>query len=137
MSRALILAVVVGTSLGGSATERPATPRPASPTVTLDVVDADLRNVLRLVADVGRLNLVLGDDVTGRVTAHLRRVSWRDAFVALLRTKDLGFVQDGDVLFVAPQAKFDADELADLERRAAIAARAPLRTRVVQSCTRS
>lgn len=122
MARAYLLAVVVLASLGGRAAERAAPPLRTPATVTLDVVDADLKNVLRLVADVGQKNLVVGDDVVGRVTAHLHRVSWQDAFVALLRTKDLGYVQDGDVLFVAPQAKLDADELAALERRAAVAA---------------
>jgi len=87
--------------------------------------------VLRLVAEVGQKNLVLGDDVAGRVTAHLRRVAWRDAFVVLLRTKDLGYVEDGDVLWVAPQAKLDKEALRALERRADDERRSPLVTRVV------
>ncbi len=132
--RFVVVVVIVMAALGVRAAAhpeaRPPVP-PAPPTVTLDVVDADLKNLLRLVADVGQKNLVVGDDVVGRVTAHLRRVSWRDAFVVLLRTKELGYVEDGDVLFVAPQAKLDAEELAALDRRAAVAARAPRRTRVV------
>src|SRR5512140_2581199 len=37
----------------------------------LDVKDADIHNVLRLIADVGRVNIVVGDDVTGSVTVRM------------------------------------------------------------------
>jgi len=37
-------------------------------TMDLDVKDADIKDVFRLLADVGKVNLVVPDDVSGRVT---------------------------------------------------------------------
>ena len=45
-------------------------------TVDLDVKAADLHDVLRLLADVGKVNLVISDDVAGKVTLRLKRVPW-------------------------------------------------------------
>jgi type IV pilus assembly protein PilQ len=129
-----VAAVVVSVlSLVGSAALAlsPRAATPASLAVTLDAVDADLTQLLRVVAEVGGMNLVVGDDVVGRVTVHLRRVVWRDALVAIARTKDLGVVEDGNVLFVAPQAKLDAQALRALDRGLEAEQRAPRTTRLV------
>lgn len=45
-------------------------------TVDLDVTGADIRDVFRLLADVGKVNLVVDDQVAGKVTMKLRRVPW-------------------------------------------------------------
>ncbi len=45
-------------------------------TVDLDVKSADIHDVLRLLADVGKVNLVISDDVAGKVTLRLKRVPW-------------------------------------------------------------
>ena len=45
-------------------------------TVDLDVKAADIHDVLRLLADVGKVNLVISDDVAGKVTLRLKRVPW-------------------------------------------------------------
>ncbi len=42
----------------------------------LDVKDADVQDVLRLLADVGNVNIVIADEVRGNVTLHLKRVAW-------------------------------------------------------------
>jgi len=44
--------------------------------ITLDVKDADITNVLRLLADVSKLNIIASDDVQGKVTIKLRNVPW-------------------------------------------------------------
>jgi len=42
----------------------------------LDVKDADIHDVYRLLADVGNINIVVADTVQGRVTLKLKRVAW-------------------------------------------------------------
>lgn len=42
----------------------------------LDVKDADIHDVMRLLADVGNINIVVADSVKGRVTLKLKRVAW-------------------------------------------------------------
>ena len=45
-------------------------------TLDLDVKDADIHDVYRLLADVGNINIVVADTVQGRVTLKLKRVAW-------------------------------------------------------------
>ncbi len=45
-------------------------------TIDLDVKDADIHDVMRLLADVGNINIVVADTVQGKVTLKLRRVAW-------------------------------------------------------------
>ena len=42
----------------------------------LDVKDADIHEVFRLLADVGNINIVVPDSVQGKITLKLRRVAW-------------------------------------------------------------
>ena len=45
-------------------------------TIDLDVKDADIHDVMRLLADVGDVNIVVADTVQGKVTLKLKRVAW-------------------------------------------------------------
>ena len=51
--------------------------------IDLDLEHADIHDTLRLLADVGRVNLVVADDVDGKVTLRLKRVPW-DAAVCTI-----------------------------------------------------
>lgn len=66
---------------------------------------ADLHDVLRLVADVGRVNLVVADDVRGTITLRLRGVPWDQALDVVARAKGLAVERDGAILFVGPAAR--------------------------------
>lgn len=57
--------------------------------ITIDVVDADIRTVMRSVADVSGMNIVIPEDYDGTVTARLRNVGWRDALRSVLDSQDL------------------------------------------------
>ena len=73
--------------------------------VDIDVKDADVHDVLRLLADVGKVNIVVGDNVSGRVTMQLRRVPWRQALDAVTSTKGLAVSGEGSVLIITAAAK--------------------------------
>jgi type II secretory pathway component HofQ len=45
-------------------------------TLDLDVKDADIHDVFRLLSDVGNINIVVADSVRGKVTMKLKRVAW-------------------------------------------------------------
>ena len=57
--------------------------------MSVDLVDADIRSVLRLFAEVGGLNFVMSEGVKGRVTARLTDVRWEDALATILLAKGL------------------------------------------------
>ena len=68
--------------------------------ISFDFMDADVRNVLRALAEVSRKNMVISDDVKGKVTIKLENVSYDDAFEAVLKTNDLARVEDENVVRV-------------------------------------
>ena len=70
--------------------------------ISIDVVDADIRHVLRLLSELGDINIILDDSVSGTVTMRLIDVAWDDAFRAVLLSKGLGATSIGQVQVVGP-----------------------------------
>jgi type IV pilus assembly protein PilQ len=72
-------------------------------TVDLDVKDADIHDLYRLLADVGRINIVVSDTVQGKVTLKLKRVAWDLVACTIASMKKLEVtVQDNVVLVTKP-----------------------------------
>src|SRR5258708_4354835 len=57
--------------------------------LTMDFQDADVRDVLHLLALKSGLNIIYGADVTGPITVHLDRVPFDQAFQTILTLKAL------------------------------------------------
>jgi type II secretory pathway component HofQ len=70
--------------------------------IDLDVKDADIRDVLRLLSDVGHANLVVADGVSGRVTIRMKHVPWDQALDVVARAKGLAIERDDGVTLVTP-----------------------------------
>jgi len=85
--------------------------------ISLDLTDADITNVLRLIAEVSNLNIISGDDVRGKISLRLIDVPWDQAFDIILRTKGLGKVEEGNVVMVAPMQKIKRAETDRLASR--------------------
>ncbi|MFQ5329264.1 MAG: type IV pilus secretin PilQ [Thermodesulfobacteriota bacterium] len=85
--------------------------------ISLDLTDADITNVLRLIAEVSNLNIISGDDVRGKISLRLIDVPWDQAFDIILRTKGLGKVEEGNVVMVAPLQKIKREETERLASR--------------------
>ncbi len=77
--------------------------------VVIDIQDADIVNVIRLIGDVSGKNVVVGEDVKGKVTVKLKNVPWDQALEVVLKTKDLGQETKGGIIRVVAQAKLDAE----------------------------
>ncbi len=73
--------------------------------ISLDFQNADIHNVLRLLAEVSKLNIVTSDDVTGKVTLKLDKVPWDQVLDVVLEAKGLDMVRTGNVIRVAPLAR--------------------------------
>ncbi len=91
--------------------------------ITLDFHDIEIRNLLRLIADVSKKNVVVADGVTGKVTVSLRNVPWDQALDIILKAKGLDKEEIGNVIRVAP---FDVIAKEQQARADAAKARAPL-----------
>jgi type IV pilus assembly protein PilQ len=71
--------------------------------ITLDVKDAEIRDVLRLIAHKAKINIVPGAEVRGRVTLHLSRVHWKVALDILLKSYGYTFVKDQGIIRVGSE----------------------------------
>ncbi|HWP64330.1 MAG TPA: type IV pilus secretin PilQ, partial [Candidatus Limnocylindria bacterium] len=98
-----VLAAATAPTAAAPAPTTPPAPAAASPgqRISLDFKDADLQNVLRVLADVSGQNLIATDDVRGKVTLHLSDVPWQQAFDLILRTNRLQAVRDGNVVRIS------------------------------------
>jgi type IV pilus assembly protein PilQ len=73
--------------------------------LSLDFKDADINNILRLMAEVSNLNIIAGEDVKGKVSLRLVDVPWDQVFDIILKTNGLGKIQEGNVVRIMPLAK--------------------------------
>jgi hypothetical protein len=78
-------------------------PRFVGRPIDLDLKDADIGNVCRLLADVGKVNIVLAEGVQGNVTLVMRRVPWDQALAAVMEAKNLDADREGNVIIVRPR----------------------------------
>lgn len=99
--------------------------------IDLDLKDADIHNVLRLIGDVSRRNIVVADDVSGTVTIRLRNVPWDQALAVILQSKKLGMVEQGNLLRIAPLDVLQKEREEEIERRRMEVELAPIETRLI------
>jgi len=99
--------------------------------IDLDFKDADIHNILRLLSEVGGVNVVTADNVGGTVTIRMRDVPWDQALDVVLQAKSLGMVRQGNLLRVAPLAQLEQEREAAIARQKQQQQLAPLETRLV------
>ena len=87
--------------------------------------------MLRLLADVGQVNIVTADNVTGTVTIRMRNVPWDQALDVVLQSKGLGMVRQGNMIRVAPLADLEKEREMQIARRQQEVKLAPLETRLI------
>ena len=96
--------------------------------ISLDFQQADITNILRLIAEVSGFNIVVGEGVKSKVTMKLVSVPWDQALEMLLKMNGLGMIRQGSIVWVdslaniakqqdeearAKEAKTKAEELVD------------------------
>jgi type IV pilus assembly protein PilQ len=99
--------------------------------IDMDFKDADIHNVLRLLAETGQVNIVAADNVSGNVTIRMRNVPWDQALDVVLQAKDLGMDRKGNIIRVAPQDDLKKEREMAIARRKQELQLAPLETRLI------
>ncbi len=87
--------------------------------IDLDMTDANITDVLRLLAEVSNLNIIASDDVKGTISLRLKNVPWDQAFDIILKSKGLDMIKKGNVILVAPEAKIKQEKEAVLTSKKA------------------
>ncbi|MBN1233803.1 MAG: type IV pilus secretin PilQ [Candidatus Coatesbacteria bacterium] len=97
--------------------------------ISLDLQSAELRAVLRLIADYSGYNIISGEDVKGTVTIKVKNVSWKNALVNILKANGYAAKYDHGIIRVGKindlyqeditevKNERDRDELIDLETK--------------------
>jgi type IV pilus assembly protein PilQ len=99
--------------------------------IDIDLKDADIHNVLRLLADTGHVNVVTADDVTGTITIRMRNVPWDQVLDVVLQAKGLGMVRQGNLIRVAPMAQLQKERELKLAQQKQEFELTPLETRLI------
>ena len=68
--------------------------------ISLDFQQADITNILRLIAEVSGFNIVVGEGVKAKVTMKLVSVPWDQALDMLLKMNGLGMIRQGTIVWV-------------------------------------
>jgi len=96
-----------------------AMPKYTGEKITLDFQNAELLNVLRLIAEVSGLNIITAEGVGGKLTMRMVDVPWDQALDIILKTKSLGQVKEGNVIRIAPLSSLENERLAALKAKEA------------------
>jgi type IV pilus assembly protein PilQ len=75
-----------------------AAPASGEKLISLDFKDADVVNLLRILAAESGRNIVAGDDVKGRVSISLKNVTWEQALDTILEVRALAKVEREGVI---------------------------------------
>jgi len=86
--------------------------------MTMDFVNADVTNILRLIAEVSNLNIVWGPEVKGNVSMRLKNVPWDQALDLILANNNLGMRREGNVIWITTKAQLAKIEAEERRKRA-------------------
>ena len=96
--------------------------------ISLDLKDADIKDVFRTISQFTGLNIVIDPDVRGTVTVQLENVPWDQALDLILKQNGLGYVLENNIMRIATTQKLQSEELDRARLAEARQAAEPTRT---------
>lgn len=78
--------------------------------ISFETDEVEIREVLKMISDEANVNLILAEDVSGKVSVKLKNVPWDQALVLLMKTKKLGYTRSGNVLRIASLTEIQKEE---------------------------
>jgi len=110
VSAALSFAVVQAEPAAPTAAPATATAPVAAPEqIVIEYIEADLQNVLRSLAARAGVNLILGDEVAGKVTVHLEGISYEAAMRLIVESKGYAYVLDKNIVKIKSKESLDTE----------------------------
>ncbi|MGE6479863.1 type IV pilus secretin PilQ [Psychrobacter namhaensis] len=100
--------------------------------LSMEFQDVEIRSVLDILAQFTEMNIVASDSVSGNITLRLINVPWDQALDIILKSKNLGKRENGNVILVAPATELAEQEARELEAQQAVESFAPLRTEYIR-----
>lgn len=82
---------------------------PQDDRIVLEYIEADIQNVLRTLAAKAGINLILGDEVIGKVTVHLESVPYDEALRLIAESKGYAYIKDKSVVKIKSRESLDTE----------------------------
>jgi type IV pilus assembly protein PilQ len=102
--------------------------------LSMDFKDADVVNLLRILAAESGRNIVAGDDVKGKVSISLRNVTWEQALDTILEVKGLQKVEKGNVIRIVSTEQLTKEREAEARvNEAKVKAEIDTRTKLAEA----
>lgn len=99
--------------------------------ISLDFKDVDILDVLRLMSEISKLNIIAGDDVRGTITVRLINIPWDEALEVILKSKSLGKERLGSIIRVATLSTIQREKEAELAKIKADQKLEPVKVRLI------
>lgn len=107
-------------------------PRYTGPRISLNFQKQDVRTILQILADALGFNVVMDDSIKGDLAMRLENVPADQALDIILRSKELGSTQEGNVLLIEPLAKINKRKEDEFKSTSTQEKLAPLSSEIVQ-----
>jgi type IV pilus assembly protein PilQ len=69
--------------------------------ISIEIIDGEIRDVINFISEESGVNLVLSDEIKGKISVKLRQIPWDQALVVIMQTKQLGYIRQGNILRIS------------------------------------
>lgn len=77
--------------------------------ISIEIIDGEIRDVITFISEESGVNLVLSDEIKGKISVKLRQIPWDQALVVIMQTKQLGYIRQGNILRIATMGSIRAE----------------------------
>ena len=99
-------------------------------TISLKMTNIDVAVVLRALARASDLNIIVSEQVTGKININIAQAPWDQVFLGILRTQGLSYSWEGEIIRIMTADDMEADIKRQTRQRELTLAEPPL-TRIV------
>jgi type IV pilus assembly protein PilQ len=99
-------------------------------TISLKMTNIDVAVVLRALARASDLNIIVSEQVTGKININIAQAPWDQVFLGILRTHGLNYSWEGEIIRIMTADDMEADIKRQTRQRELTLAEPPL-TRIV------
>jgi len=97
-----------------------------------DFQNIKTRSLLQIIAKAAGKNFVISESITGSMTLHLKRVTWRQALDVVLKANGLGTRDYHNVYLIAPIGELADNEIRELQAKKRVSLLLPLQSSVMR-----
>jgi type IV pilus assembly protein PilQ len=76
--------------------------------ISLQFTDIEVTELLQALAKIANTNFLLSESIQGRITVELNNTPWQTALHAILASRGLRLVRNGDIYWIGPHAEIAA-----------------------------